>query len=164
VQIRLSQLSIFTRPPKEAVMAVISDVLAKGWFDDSQSSGEVWVLGGYMGNPLHWETFDTYWPMALANAEVPYFHMREMADPRGPFAKWMPHSEHRTEVENFFSDMAKVIMHSNLTGFCGAVRIKDLEHFNKENGLKLEPYPLAAYGCMLLVGKDYDRQTGRSGF
>jgi hypothetical protein len=97
-------------------MAVISDVLAKGYFDDSQSTGEVWALGGYMGNPLHWESFDTYWPMALTNAEVPYFHMREMADPNGIFAKWLPHEEHREEVANFFSDLAKVISHSMLTG------------------------------------------------
>jgi hypothetical protein len=151
----LSQFSVFTQPPKEGVMAVISDVLAKGWFDDSQSTGEVWVLGGYMGSPIHWEVFDTYWPMALANSEVPYFHMREMADPKGPFAKWLPHADHRQEVDNFFSDMTKVISHANLHGFVCAVRLKDLARFNAETGLNLEPYPLAAYGCMLLVGKDY---------
>jgi hypothetical protein len=136
-------------------MAVFSEVLAKGWFDDSQSTGEVWVLGGYMGSPIHWENFDAYWPMALANAEVPYFHMREMADPSGPFAKWLPHREHQEEVKNFFSDLTRVISASNLTGICCAVRLKDLERFNHEHGLSLEPYPLAAYGCMLLVGKEY---------
>ncbi len=136
-------------------MAVISEVLAKGYFDDSQTTGEFWGIGGYVGSALHWEAFDTYWPMALANHTVPYFHMREMGDPKGAFAKWHPPQEHEAERSAFFSDLTTVINQSGLTGFNCLVRMKDLTRLNKEYGLDLQPYPLAAYGCMLLVGKDY---------
>src|ERR1700682_4592185 len=153
--IRLSQLSVFGRSPKDGVMAVISDVLAKGWFDDTQTPGEVWSVGGYVGGFYQWEEFESSWPLALANHDVPYFHMREMADPKGPFAKWHPPQEHEAERAAFFLDLAKVIGRSGLVGFNCLVRLKDLARFNQEKGLNLQPYPLAAYGCMLLVGQDY---------
>jgi hypothetical protein len=136
-------------------MAVISDVLARGWFDDTLTSGKVLSIGGYVGSPTHWEAFEGDWPLALANHDVPYFHMREMADPGGPFAKWHPPEEHEPERAAFFLDLAKVIGRSGLTGFSCIVRIEDLARFNAEKGLTLEAYPLAAYGCMLLVGQDY---------
>jgi hypothetical protein len=75
-------------------MAVFSDVLAKGWFDDTRTNGKIWSIGGYVGGLHRWEEFENSWPMALANHNVPYFHMREMADPSGPFAKWHPPEEH----------------------------------------------------------------------
>lgn len=61
----------------------------KGWLDDSRRD-QYWVVGGYVGGWHRWEEFETYWPMALANHEVPYFHMREMNDLKGPFGKWHP--------------------------------------------------------------------------
>lgn len=60
---------------------------AKGWFDDTRTNGRYWSVGGYVGGALHWAEFEETWPMALANHEVPYFHMREMADPNGVYAK-----------------------------------------------------------------------------
>src|SRR5262249_81389 len=120
---------------------------------------EVWALGGYMGNPLSWEDFDNMWPMALANHDVPYFHMREMQDPNGVFAKWYPAKDHQAELADFFSGLAKRIYQSGLRSFCCLVRLKDLARFNAEHGLNLEPYALAAYGCMVLVGKDYKEHS-----
>ena len=92
--------------------------------------------------------------MALANHEVPYFHMREMAKPRGVFAKWLPPSDHQDELADFFSGLAKVVRDSCLVGVLSLVRIDDLERFNAEYGTTLEPYPLAAYGCMLMAARD----------
>jgi hypothetical protein len=136
-------------------MAVISNFLAKGWFDDTLTNGKVLNIGGYVGSHGHWEEFENGWPMALANHGVPYFHMREMADPGGPFAKWHPPEEHEPERAAFFLDLAKVIGRSYLTGFNCTVRLEDLARFNAEKGLNLEAYPLAAYGCMLVIGQDY---------
>src|SRR5262249_50618553 len=59
------------------------------------------------------------------------------------------------ELADFFAGLAKVIEQSWVTPFCCLVRQKDLDRFNSDYGLRLEPYPLAAYGCMLLVGKEY---------
>ena len=136
-------------------MAVMGDFLAKGYFDDSQTSGKVWVVGGYMGSALQWEHFEEHWPIALAKHDVPYFHKREMANPKGVYAKWHPPQEHREELASFFADLASVISESYLNGFCCAVRMQDLERFNTEKGLKLQAYSLAAYGCMVLIGRNY---------
>jgi hypothetical protein len=127
--------------------------LIKGWLDDSRR-GPIWAVGGYVGGDHRWEAFHTYWPMALANHDVPYFHMREMANPKGVFGKWHPPHEHKAELADFFGGLAKVIGQSRLVGICSLVRIADLERFNGERGLSLEPYSLAVYGCMLLTARD----------
>ena len=125
----------------------------KGWFDDSRR-GSIWAVGGYVGGLHRWEHFDTYWPMALTNHDVPSFHMTEMANPRGTFGKWHPPADHREELADFFGGLAKVIGQSSLVGICSLVRVADLERFNTEFKQDLEPYSLAAYGCMLLTARD----------
>ena len=119
------------------------------------TSEEIWTIGGYVGGLLHWKAFEALWPLVLATHEVPYFHMREMADPRGVFSKWHPPEDHEGERAQFFGDLAKVISQSGLIGFNCLVRLKDLARFNSEKGLSLQPYSLAVYGCMVPVGQDY---------
>jgi len=75
--------------------------LTKGWMDDTRR-GPVWAVGGYVGGEHRWEYFDNYWPIALANHDLPYFHMKEMRDPNGIFGKWCPPEDHREELANFF--------------------------------------------------------------
>jgi len=127
--------------------------LIKGWLDDSHR-GPVWAVGGYIGGEHRWEHFETYWPMALANHGVPYFHMKEMRDPSGVFSKFCPPNGHLEELADFFGGLAKVIGQSRLVGICSLVRQSDLDRFNAEYSLALEPYPLAAYGCMLLAARE----------
>jgi hypothetical protein len=138
----------FIRPGLSVMVACI-----KGWFDDSRR-GPIWAVAGYIGGLHRWEHFDTHWPMALANHDLPYFHMREMADPKGVFGKWHPPQDHRAELADFFSGLAKVIGQSRLVGICSLVRVADLDRFNADHGLTLEPYSLAAYGCMLLTVRE----------
>jgi len=75
--------------------------------------------------------------------------MREMADPQGVYAKWHPPQDHKSEVAAFMADLAGVIKDSRIVGVLSIVRLKDLERFNRERNLQLEPYPLGAYGCMI---------------
>jgi hypothetical protein len=150
VQIRISQLSIFNQPPKRRIMAVI-----KGYFDDSQTTGQLWAVAGYLGDDQSWAQYEALWPLVLATHEVPYFHRREMSDPNGAFKKWYPAPEHEAELAAFQADLAKVIGQSGLKAFGSIVRIRDLNRFNAEHQLNLEPYSLAAYGCMLIIGKEH---------
>jgi hypothetical protein len=153
--IRLSQLSIFTRRPRPSVMAVI-----KGYADDSRPNDRIWAVGGYAGNELQWERFEELWPKMLERHGVPYFHMREMADPNGVYAKWHPFKDHYDEVAAFFADMTKVIGEECfLRAFFSITRVKDLERFNAETGLSLQAYPMAAYGCMLGIANDLQGLT-----
>jgi hypothetical protein len=147
--IRLYQLSVFNRPPKGSVMAA----LIKGWMDDSRRSS-IWAVGGYIGGEHRWDLFEAQWLLTLAHHDVPYFHMKEMGDPAGVYGKWHPPQEHRKELADFFGDLAKVIGRSRLVGICSLVRVADLDRFNTEHNLRLEPYSLAAFGCMLLAARD----------
>ncbi len=88
---------------------------------DDTRRGPVWAVGGYVGGEHRWEYFDNYWPMALANHDLPYFHMKEMRDPNGIFGKWCPPDDHREVLANFFSGLARVISQSKLVGVCSIV-------------------------------------------
>jgi hypothetical protein len=129
----------------------------KGYADDSRPNDRIWVVGGYAGHDLQWEQFEHDWPEMLEKHGVPYFHMREMGKPNGVYAKWHPFKEHQTEVAAFFADLTKVITDCWLRPYFAITRVKDLERFNAEHGLNLEPYSLAAYGCMLMIAKDHLR-------
>jgi hypothetical protein len=125
--------------------------VVKGYADDSRPNNRIWAVGGYVGNELQWQFFEYQWQIILAQHDVPYFHMREMADPRGVYGKWHPPEDHYEERAAFFADLSRVINNCWLRPFFSLTRVNDLDRFNKENGLNLEPYPLAAFGCMISV-------------
>ena len=132
--------------------------VARGFFDDSQSTGRVWALGGYIGGFHDWNRFEPAWDAVMGRHGVPYFHMKEMARPNGVYAKWHPPREHRDDLKAFFADMVAAIHDSGIVGFCSIVRLSDLEKYNSDFGLNVQPYPLAVYGCMTLLAKYYTYQ------
>ncbi|MDQ0470337.1 hypothetical protein [Labrys wisconsinensis] len=119
----------------------------KGYMDDSFKD-PLLVIGGYVGGYLRWEFFEAEWSAVLGRHGVPYFHMKEMASPTGVYAKWHPIEEHKEEVRSFLSDLTKIITESRLVAILSLVRLADLDRFEKERKLKLDPYVLAIYGCM----------------
>jgi hypothetical protein len=126
----------------------------RGWLDDSRR-GKMWSVGGYIGSEYQWEFFEEEWPKALKLADVPYFHMKETGKPNGIFAKWHPPQEHKDEWASFYANLAQIISDSHIFGILSVVRGGDLDRFNAEKNLDLEPYPLAAYGCMLLAARQH---------
>ncbi|MGA2493084.1 MAG: hypothetical protein ABSF67_09055 [Roseiarcus sp.] len=133
----------------------------KGYADDSRTGtgDKIWVIAGYVGADHKWEAFEEKWPKLLAKHGVPYFHMRELGRPNGVYKKWHPLKEHYAEMAAFYDDMTSIIGECWLTGFFSIVRLDDLERFNAETGLGLEPYPLAAYGCILMIANEYGDLT-----
>jgi hypothetical protein len=130
-----------------------------GSFDDSQDGEgkDLWVVAGYVGYASQWDHFERLWKAALDRHEVPYFHMKEMNDPAGPFAKWLPPQDHKDEVIAFFKDLVAAILKCMLFMTSSAVWIRDLERFNQDTGLAIEAYPLAAYTCMMNMAIQYSR-------
>lgn len=130
--------------------------LISGNFDDSQSTGDVWTIAGYIGYSAQWDHFERLWNEALAQHGVPYFHMKEMADPSGPFAKWLPPRNHSDEVAAYFKDLVAAIKKCGLYMVASTVWLKDLERFNREVGAGLQAYPLAAHACLSMIAEKYD--------
>jgi len=150
-QIRLWELCLRSIPGTERVIAV----MMSGYFDDSRTEGEVLAIAGFVGIERKWKRFDKLWPAFLARHGVPYAHMKEMNSPSGPFAKWLPAKEHADELKSYFSDMDGTLHQSKFDRFGSIVRLRDLEKFNKENGLSLDPYALAIYACILHIKRRY---------
>jgi hypothetical protein len=57
--------------------------MIKAYFDDSQTSGRVWAVGGYGGQTFQWEGFEEKWASIFIKHGVPYFHMSEFGNPNG---------------------------------------------------------------------------------
>jgi hypothetical protein len=148
--IPVADLCIRTWPPEDRLAAVIN-----GYFDDSQSPGDLWVVAGFVGYVNQWEHLESLWNAALAAHGVPYFHMREMADPDGVYAKWHPPEDHYDEIAAFFKDLVDAIIKCNLQKFSSAVWLDDVARFNRDKGLALQPYALAAYSCTTYIGARY---------
>jgi hypothetical protein len=137
--------------PREARLVA----LITGNFDDSQSVGDVWTVGGYVGYANQWDYFESLWNEALHRHGVPYFHMKEMSIVGGPFAKWLPRQEHTEEVAAYFRDLVAAIRRSGLYMAASTVWLKDLDRFNRETGVWLEAFPLAAHACLSLIAQNY---------
>jgi hypothetical protein len=125
--------AIHTWPREARLVALIT-----GNFDDSQSTGDVWTVAGYVGYSAQWDYFERLWTEALALHGVPYFHMREMAKSSGPFAKWLPPEEHIEERAAFFKDLVAATRRCGLYMVSSTVWLTDLERFNQETGVGLE--------------------------
>jgi hypothetical protein len=150
-RIQFSSMSMFIKSPRPSSMAAL-----KGYADDSQRTGRIWTIAGYIGDDRKWDEFENQWMIVLAKHDVPYFHKKEFGQPNGVYAKWYPMEDHYEEIAAFYRDLTQIIIDCWLSPFFSTVRIDDLERFNAETGQKLEPYPLAAYGCMLGIAKEYD--------
>jgi hypothetical protein len=102
-------------------------------------------VAGFVGFPDQWDAFRTDWRLLLDTHDVPYLHMREITKPNGVYESWHPLDQHYAEMAAFFGDVAKVIGRSGIHGFGGITRLADLDKFNRETGLQLQPYPVAVY-------------------
>jgi hypothetical protein len=151
--VRAAEFCVRSWPPEARLVALIS-----AHFDDSQSTGDVWTIAGYAGYKNQWEYFEDLWGRALDRHGVPYFHMKEMAEPKGPFAKWLPPEDHYEEVAAFFKDLVAAVSKPNLYMVSSTVWQRDLEQFNVEKGLAIEAYPLAAHACLAMLGLKYEKQ------
>lgn len=134
-------------------MAIIT-----GYFDDSRKDDHLLTLAGLLGDTGQWGNFENKWSRLLKTHDVPYLHMKEMMKPRSPFAKWLPHQNHRDEVKSFFIDVIDAINSSQLQSYSTIVRLSDLIRFNKDNGLNIKAYPLAVYACMAHISGAHPSQ------
>jgi hypothetical protein len=156
--IRLAELFFQPSPPRSWIMAVIH----KGWFDDSQTDGVVCTVGGYVAENGRWENdFLPKWQETMDAHGVPYLHMTEFASPRGPYQKWLPTGDPAKEEQKrkFLNGCALVIDASGLKGFGATVRLADVDRFNRDMALQVDPFALGAYACALEIKAMYPKET-----
>lgn len=85
------------------------------------------VVAGWVSSVTLWERFEVDWRLALARAGVPYFHMKEFSQSKGPFKSWKSQEQRRA---NFIGVLAAIIRDY---GMFGTGTYLDFNIFNNVN-------------------------------
>lgn len=131
-------------------------VLLRAYLDDSgsptQQGNDTLVIGGYVSDVGGWRYFEELWKAALDRAEVPYFHMKEFGNPNGLYNHLKDGAEKEKE---FIGSLVDAILSSIHFTPISAIKLSELAKFNATHGLKLDPYALAIYGCLVKLRREY---------
>jgi len=91
------------------------------------------VVAGWVSSASLWERFENDWRLALAQADVPYFHMKEFSQSKGPFKSWKGQEGKRM---NFLSTLAQIIKDYTEFGTCTYLDLSLFETVNQMYCLK----------------------------
>lgn len=108
---------------------------------------------GFVASVDQWEQFEVDWRLFLAKYDVPYFHMKEYAQSKGPFAKWADKCMSATRAK-FIGDAAEIIKATTQRMFISMVvhEIFDLsDRSYRVRDVFNSPYALAGRLCVALV-------------
>lgn len=140
----IKTLSPYVFPPGDSLVVAL-----KAYLDDSRNGP--WVtIGGCLGFLDSWERFERLWKLHLDAFEVPWLHMKKFNNP-DPLAKPFGHLQGANKargIEFIVASKDIIADHPHSFPAC-SVRLEDLDAFNKKYGLKLDPYSLAIYGCLI---------------
>jgi hypothetical protein len=71
------------------------------------------VVAGYLSTYEKWLAFNREWNILLGTVDLPYFHMKEFAQSRGPFADWK--DDERGSSRDTFCGRSRVLLSSKYT-------------------------------------------------
>jgi hypothetical protein len=145
----LSDLSAYTRAHRDLLMAAL-----EAYFDNSDGDTAI-AFAGYVADVSQWRSFEAAWKAALDEFEVPYFHMKEFAKVDGVYAHL--NKDHRRKAA-FFCRLIDVIDAFTTASVSTCIRLNDLQRFNANHGLGLDPHALALYGCITQLLGEFQGQ------
>jgi hypothetical protein len=135
-----------------------------GYFDESGDSHDAQhgalAVAGYVGSQSAWAAFEHQWLATLCEFNVSYLHMRELTKRIGAFAAWTkgdPYVEER--IGTLLDRLARVVGAAQLKGFGATIVLRDVDRFNRETGLRLDPKALGIFGCALEVRQVFPNET-----
>jgi hypothetical protein len=117
------------------------------YFDEAYDHGFT-VVCGWISSVESWDNFEVDWKLFLIKHDIPYFHMKEFAHSRGPFAKWKDQPERR---KHFLRDAWDIIESRVRRGFVCGVWDVLYNRINRSYRLKenfKSPYALAGREAM----------------
>jgi hypothetical protein len=104
---------------------------------------------GWLASVERWRRFETEWKVMLAAYDVPYLHMKEFAQFKGPFDKFQ--QVNRSPRIDFVKDATRIIREAVEFGFVCVVNYEDFRKVNSRFQLKesvRSPYALAGRFCI----------------
>jgi hypothetical protein len=114
------------------------------------------VVAGYLSNCDKWQMFEEEWKILLAENGLPYFHMKEFAQSKGPFANWKDDEDRRA---SFLSKAAQIIKNRVLRSFACLVEFSVFDSVAARYPLKDlagNPYALAGRSCVAKAGNSLE--------
>lgn len=124
--------------------------ILKTYLDDSGNPSDqnctVLTVSGYQSDIEGWRGFERMWGDVLDTFEVPYLHMKEFGDKNGLYKHIK--SDPLKEAA-FMGGLIDAIFAT--VDFCpmGTIRLRELEQFNSDHSLNLDPYAVVIYGCLM---------------
>ena len=109
------------------------------------------VVAGYLSTYEKWLAFNREWNLLLGAYDLPYFHMKEFAQSKGPFVRWK--DENRRAA--FLSRAAGTIKNHVLRSFACLAEFDVFAKVCEDHSLKELagcPYALAARSCVAKAG------------
>jgi len=106
------------------------------------------VVSGYLATVDQWSEFIHDWRLLLAMYDVPYFHMKEFSQSKGPFTSWKDDEPKR---KRFLSKAAEIIRSRVEYGLSCIVEYETFLKVNlsfRLDGAVGNPYSLAARDCV----------------
>ena len=119
------------------------------FFDESGGADHQFIaVCGWLAEREAWQSFEAEWKAMLEHYGVPYFHMKEIAQFRGPFVKWY---SKRDEREEFMKEATRLIRETVKMGVLVVVRYDAWRKLNLRYDLERQwrsPYVLAGRFCI----------------
>lgn len=118
-----------------------------GYFDESYTHPPaplVYSIGGYVSSYIQWKKFRKEWKMALAEAEVSYFHMVDFQACKPPYGDWS-----KQRRINLLKTLHKIIHNRVQRSFVSTVIMEDYNRLTGEQKRAFgTPHAYAAINCM----------------
>jgi len=143
VLIRLAQ-GLFCEP--DSLFAMISSYSLYCDAAGGKDHGFI-VVAGYLSAYEKWLAFNREWNILLAAYGLPYFHMKEFAQSKGPFENWKGSEKRRAA---FLSRAVGIIKDQVMRSFACVVEFDVFNKVAERHPLKAMagcPYALAARSC-----------------
>jgi len=120
-----------------------------GYFDEAGGEDHGFtVVTGWIASIREWERFETDWKILLAKYNLPYFHMKEFSQSKGPFESWYKQEGRRS---NFLRLAVEIIACYVKQGFACYVDHAVFDKVNANYDLSTAigvPYSLAGRDCV----------------
>jgi hypothetical protein len=159
-QARDSVLEHLARTVCGASYSEATFVMLSAYFDESISQKDnCLIIAGWLSDFKKWEIFEHDWKIFLAKYDVPYLHMKEYTQSKGPFSKWDGSNWEGTR-RNFIHDAAKIVSACVAWGFSCFIPHFVFWRVNRHYELTqmfTSPYALAGWTAIAMVNNGCER-------
>lgn len=123
----------------------------QAFFDEAGGADHGFIaVCGWIATVERWRQFESDWNAMLARFGIPYFHLKELSQFKGPYAKWIPGDAH-PERDECFKEAARIIRETAQLGVMGVVWYDAFRKVNERFHLKKHqrsPYAIAGRFCI----------------